>query len=574
MQSVRVMLVCVACASALPMAAQEYDERDEREGPYRSRMRIIDERAPLTPDQAPADNAFSRALNARARGYLAAANGNVDEAIAELRSALDTGILAPVAAQAVAQDLLSLLAQAGRHDQVVSVYQQYAQSGQLEPELSMAVAQSAVAQGNLELALSANDSALKKATAPASWRRYKVYLLSRMQRYSEAAALAAQILTLTESDPTHWRSLIELQRAAGDRRQAVATAELAFDRGVLTSTDDVLQLAKLYLSTGLPDHAAVALTQHHARAPASAATLAMLLRAQRGAGSLPEALATSRQLSELSATPDHLLTQAQLEHELQDATAATRTLRRALRTDLGVRRGQALLLLGENLVASGSLRQARRVFREASDIGGVYRDALSWLTRLDQLANQEDTGAVVADADATPTDGPPLDLNLDSAPPRTIELDIQRLPRLRFFHATEAATLATLPAVARKLQRQVGLGLRRERLSAAGPLRWRVDGRALVEGRASPLELGVPVNTSVPPRGRFRNTDLAPITAAVRDFDGAIAALGQAWEQLIADVIADGRTPGSDARTVVMQAPDASGRGGRFQLQLEIVEPP
>jgi tetratricopeptide (TPR) repeat protein len=572
MRGAHVIVSLLLWVAALPVAAQTERERGEREGPYRSRMRVIDERAPVIPQQPPADDAFSRALNARAKGYLAAANGDVNGAITELRAALETGILAPVAARAVAQDLLSLLARDERHEQVVDVYRQLSQDSDIAPEVSMAVAQSAVAAGQLELALRANDSALKKPQAPTSWRRYKVYLLSRLERYREAAALAATILTLSDTDPARWRNLIELQRAAGDVRAAAATAELAYDRGVLSRADDVMQLAKLYLASGLPDHAAVTLIQHHERAPANEATLAMLLRAQRGAGSLPDALVTSRQLSELSASPDHLLIQAQLEHELQDSAAATRTLRRALREDLGTRRGQALLLLGENLVASGSLRQARRVFREASDIGGVYRDALNWLSRLEQLDREQDTETLSADAASAPSTA--LAIDVETAPPATIELDIRRLPRLRFFHATESATLATLPAVARKLQRRVGLGLRRERLSAAGPLRWRVDGRALVEGRDSPLELGVPVNTSVPPRGRFRNTDLAPITAAVRAFDGDITTLGSAWQQLIADVIADGHTPGSDARTVVMQAPDAGGRGGRYELQLELVEAP
>lgn len=566
-QSARI-IVLVALLAATHAHAQN---GEEREGPYRSRMRIVDDAAPAVSSPAPATGEFATALNARAKGYLAAQAGNTDEAIAQLQTSLDTGVLAPIAAQAVAQDILALLAAAGRHRDVVQTYRRPSINPGINAEVNMAVAQSAVAIGEYELALQANNAALNRDASPLSWRQYKVFILTQLKRYAEAASLAAENLQVNNSDPAPWRHLIELQRAAGHARRAVATAELGYDRGVLRSPRDVTVLAQLYLATGLPDHAATALVQHHKNVTPDVPSLTLLVRAQRGAGSTADALISARQLTELADSPAHLLQQAQLEHELQDAAAVVATLRRALRKNLGRQRGTALLLLGENLVALGALPDARRAFRQASEIGGVYRDALAWLARLDSVVAASAAPGIEPEPETDAIRNAPADTAPVTRERATV--NVQQLPRIRFFHASAEATLDTLPDVAKKLQRRVGIGLRRERLSAAGPLRWRADGRALVAGQPTAIELGVPVRTGVPPRGRFENSDLPAWRAAVREYAGDASGLGEAWRQLSADVVAAGHTPGSDARTVVIEAPSPGG-GGRFQLQLEILSSP
>ena len=565
-------LTLAACAAW----ADDTTGRVAPEGPYRSRMRVIE--PGVEPELAvPRTDAFGRALSARSRGYLAASNGETAAAINFLEQALATGALAPLAESELTRDLLVLLANEGNDEALVSRYLAATARGTtLDAPLHAAAATALTRLDRHNDALNAVDRALARDNPPPAWQRLKVVVLARLSRYGEAAALAARHLDTSTPVAGPWRELIDLYRAAGDEPRAVAVAELGVLGGALTTPSDRRYVARLYLASDLPDHAATLLAAT-VTLPGSAddtARLDLLLAAQRRAGDREAALLTARSLVTQAPSSARWQALGELAMAQGNADEAADAFDRALRDAPAQNRGRLLMALGRAHVARSDRRAARRAFTAASELGGVYRDAARALA---ELAAETSAPTSTGDDGVAPEDRS-VNASAASSPPTETPperaLDRATVPRTRFYFAAERSDARNLPETVARLASRVGRSLRRERLVASGPLRIRVaDASALAAGGSVQVQVGVPVRSAVPPRGGLRNVSLPPMDAVVRrlraDAPELGAALATAWSQLVDDVLAAGLVPGDDARTVIL-ATDEDGRPAQFELQLAV----
>ncbi|MEM6639740.1 MAG: hypothetical protein AAF610_07545 [Pseudomonadota bacterium] len=563
-------------------AAGQDDGRVSPAGPYRSQMRILEPDAKPTLAPAP-DTPFTRALGARAAGYLAATEGNLDAAIAGLETALDERGLDPLAESAILADLVQLLAQKGDDDALASRYSEtLVRTVPLSGDLHAAAAAALARLERFDDALAACDRALLNAPSdPATVTRLKIVILASLKRYNDAAQLAATQLQLADSDTARWWELIDLYRAAGRGAQAVAVAELGVENGVITSLSDRRRVARLYLDAQLPDHAAVLLTDTLGDLSAvdrrdieRVSSLDLLVTAHRRAANWAAATRTATRLTELAPTSARWRALADAATRLGKPGLARSALTEALKDAPPSDRGRLLMALGEAQVATGDRRAAARSYRAASELGGVYQAAAKALADLAEVqANEADA---LGETPSSRAVGDPQQQMIEAsgtvgqqvAPQR--ELTSARIPATRFYFAATNATVETIGQRVDKLARRVALSLRRERLVAAGPLRIRVaDASDLVAGREVTVQVGVPVRSAVPPRGGLRNIALPAMTAVTRKVDANDATLAAAWSGLLQDALAAGLVPGDDTRTVIL-ATDDEGQPETFELQLAI----
>ncbi|MFK8014829.1 MAG: hypothetical protein AB8G17_05280 [Gammaproteobacteria bacterium] len=555
--------------------AQQSEDRVDPSGPYRSKMRVLEPAPTSSPTdslEVPTRNdGYATALNERADAYRLAADGDTPAAIDALRRSLASEALAPLAQTQMRRDLIALLDAANDAPGVANEYQRWPSTDEAPDAVtSMRAARALVTLAQYAPAEDAIDAALAQSDAPPiEWRQLKVYVQARLKKFGPAATLAATLLDADSVDAQQWQNLIELQRAAGDLRRAAATAEIAFERGVLRSPAHTQTLAKLYLASGLPDHAVVLLNDQLQRGELSpsAENYRLLARAALRSGDRRGAVEPRTALARLTNRAEDWFALAQLHSALDQPAQTIAHLKTALRGNIGTARGRALILLGEAHVALGDTRSARRAFERASELGGVYRQALAYLANLDR----EPAPPSLAD-DSPPILDDPAASSSVPTPVQATAIERKRLPRQRFFFLSETVTAVQLPRRLRSMIRQVRTAVRRERLSATGPLQWQIDGQALASGGEFEVRLGVPVRTRVPPRGRLRNQDLLPMSCAFRVYDGQPAGLEGAWRQFLTEIANAGLTIGGDSRTLILDSSGAPDRI-RFELQIEITEP-
>lgn len=567
--------------AAWPAAGQGGDDaRVDGEGPYRSRMRIVPESAaaPASLDpqralEAAGDDPYARALVQRALGYDAAAGGDRATAIRRLRDALAAGALAPLAQAQMRADLIRLWAADDADADLADAYtawraegHEFGATGHLSAARALArLERYAAAHEALRAALALTDD------PPPGWREFEVFVLSRLARYAEAARVQAARLDLAAATREDWTNLVGLLMAAEDERGAAAAMELAVARGALDRPSDTETLARLYLQTGLPDHAAV-LLQRQLDAGVLTGTAAhwrLLATAWLRAGDDVAAVAPLRELAARSdhARDDYRL--GQVLARLQRHDEAAEALERAVRGDLGAELGRALLLLGEAHLLAGRERAARRAWTRAADLGGSYRQAQALLERLELSAAARAPEAAPADdayAEVVP-DAPQPGVVAAEAEP----LERKTVPRQRFYYIADMVTFEGLPARAPDLTRQLRNAVRRERLSIAGPLQIITEGAGAAPDVPFELQIGVPVRSRVPPRGQFRTRDTEPFECVVRRFRGPAEALGEQWAAFAAAATAAGLTPSGETRTVVLDYSPGDGRH-LFELQVGIAE--
>ncbi|WP_083941496.1 tetratricopeptide repeat protein [Salinicola socius] len=196
-------------------------------------------------------------------------------------------------------------------------------------------------------------------------------------RFDDALALLGD----GGNSPDAWRRAAGLARQAGDDGRAAAIWESGWRRGVLTSNDDLLQLARLHIAGGTPARAGEHLTRwlDSGQLDSSTANLRLLAEAWTAARHHDQALAAWQTLAERSDRAQDWQQLAELSYgwgEWQTTLDALAGLRRSG----GEISGRDWLLQGIAATQLDRPDVARKAFRQAKAAG--VEQAQQWLDSL------------------------------------------------------------------------------------------------------------------------------------------------------------------------------------------------
>lgn len=234
---------------------------------------------------------------------------------------------------------------------------------------------------------------LQKAIAIAerpqeSWYQALLGALYEDKAYDRCAELLYRMLRLFPNRDGYWRQLVAIQLTRERYRDALAVMELAYLRGALSSTQDLVTLAQLRAQLDAPYKAAELMETEIAagRIPGTAAhwefTANAWYQAREGGRSLA---ALRRAVDRGRAGPALQLRLAQLYVESAEWASATTLLRRLLASSSlpADDRGRGWLLLGIARHGGGAIDEARDAFVEARKSAPFRGDAEQWLAYLD-----------------------------------------------------------------------------------------------------------------------------------------------------------------------------------------------
>lgn len=202
--------------------------------------------------------------------------------------------------------------------------------------------------------------------------------------YSDAHGLLEKLVQSYPKKLIYNRQLMFVLIALDKQSQALATGELAYQRGLYTSEADILQLVHLYLHQNVPYQAAQLLNREIAldHIQATPSNLRLLASAWLRAREYQLAVVALEQITKSSKSGELFLYLAHIFAEQGNWIKTQQLLRHAL-SDAGLgNQASAHLLQGITLLKVGNDEQAWYALNKASEFDSTRASALAWMDYL------------------------------------------------------------------------------------------------------------------------------------------------------------------------------------------------
>jgi Tfp pilus assembly protein PilF len=260
-------------ANEFPNATREEPEVDISERSQRELNKAVDainedqsEKAIASLDKVLADkraSPYAQALAHQLKGQLAWQNDNDEEAIRELRKAVDLDALPNSRHFTSIYQIAQLQVNNEQYaDALASLTEWRRLSGS---ETAEALALEANVDYRLEKypeAVTAMKKAISMTDKPSTtWTQILMASYLEQDKYDEAAAMIQQQLAKNPTDKKLLNQLGNIYLQAGQDQKALDLMAKAKNDGLVTTSDDYLQLAKLYAAGDKPKEAAATLKE-------------------------------------------------------------------------------------------------------------------------------------------------------------------------------------------------------------------------------------------------------------------------------------------------------------------------
>lgn len=225
-----------------------------------------------------------------------------------------------------------------------------------------------------------------KGIAPESWYQLKIAAHIELKQWKQAAKQQQVVIQHYSSNPKQWRQLVSLQIQAGDRKSALATQRLGYERKLLVSGKDYELLAQLMLRSGIPYHAARVIEQGFQKGviKQNAKNLRLLSSAWIRAQEKPKAIKVLSKLNSIAPSEKVSLQLAQIQLQEKRWNQAEKTLSNLL-TRKPKKIAQIKLMQGIAQINQKHFEQARISLAAAEGDAKYGKMAANWIRYLDQM---------------------------------------------------------------------------------------------------------------------------------------------------------------------------------------------
>jgi tetratricopeptide (TPR) repeat protein len=222
----------------------------------------------------------------------------------------------------------------------------------------------------------------------AEWYEALVAMHYELQSYRDCVPLLKKMIRLFPKHTRYWQQLGGVYMAMNDQAAALSALELAFRLDVLTSEQELIQLAQLYLSTGVPYKAARLIEQQIKVGKISNTPRhrELLAHAWTSARERKQAISALERAVQDEAKPELRLTLAQWYAEAENWHAVIKILAPFQGKENNYHTLQARLLLGIAHFELGNTDAARNAFQLARQFPKTSQPAKQWLEFLDSLS--------------------------------------------------------------------------------------------------------------------------------------------------------------------------------------------
>jgi tetratricopeptide (TPR) repeat protein len=334
-------------------------------------------------------SAFEQAVTQQMLGYVQISRGAYAAAVKAFEQSLALQQLAQTTEQLLRYNLGQLYLEQQQPDRAIAILQVWFEkesspSAQAHVLLAQAHAQKKQYRKAIPLLQKANSLSEKPH---AEWYEALLAMHYELQSYRNSVPLLKKMIRLFPQNGRYWQQLASVYMALNDQDAALAALELAFMKGVLNNEAALLQLAQLYLASGIPYKAARLMEQQidSGAIRNTAQHRELLAYAWSSARERKQAISALERSIKDKATPELRLRLAQWYVEAGEWRAVTEVL--APMSDKKNDRtvSQARLLLGMAYFELGDTAAASEAFRLARQFPKTSQSAQQWLDFIESL---------------------------------------------------------------------------------------------------------------------------------------------------------------------------------------------
>lgn len=351
------------------------------EGKYQD---ALDELLDLADDVK--DRPYELAVTLQSVGYVYINQEKWELAGQYFQRALDTNALPAEPEKQLIYSLAQIYATLGNHQKTIALLTNWFKTAENPPaDAYIMMANAYAAQDKYTQAYPHVRTALDKADKlREDWYKLALGIQFELKKYTDAAETLEVLVANWPDKEVYWQQLSGIYIELGQDQKALATMAMAHRRGLVTDSEDILNLVRLYMLNEVPYQAGRILEPALERGDVEKTlrNYELLSQAWIQAREFDKGIAALSQAAALSDDGDLYVRAAQLEMSMADWEGAMEAARKAIeKGGLDSKKtGQAWLLLGTAAAEQKSFDVAINAFGKARGYPETRQTATQWLS--------------------------------------------------------------------------------------------------------------------------------------------------------------------------------------------------
>lgn len=335
-------------------------------------------------------SAYEQAVSQQMLGYVQINRGAYAAAVKAFERSLALQQLPESTAQHLRYNLGQLYLEQDQPDKAIAILEVwFDKESSPSAEAYVLLAQARAQKKQYRKAIPLLQKANSLSREPhAEWYEALLAMHYELQSHRDCVPLLKKMIRLFPENGRYWQQLAGVYMALNDRDAALAALELAFRNGVLGSEQSLLQLAQLYLASGVPYKAARFIEQQLQNGAISntAQHRELLAHAWSNARERTQAISALERALQDKPTPELRLQLAQWYAEGGKWQAVIEVLSPVKAKTNDRTTAQARLLQGMAFYELGNTDAAREVFTLAREFPKTRQSAQQWLDFIESLS--------------------------------------------------------------------------------------------------------------------------------------------------------------------------------------------
>lgn len=332
-------------------------------------------------------NGYEEATVLRSLSSVSALRENYRQAAEYLARCLALKVLPKQQEQQATLNLGELYMADGQHAKAIATLKPWlAQNRNPDAHTHVLLANAYAQLKQFQSALRHIEKALKQTrNPPDSWYQLQLALYYEIKNYRAAAEVLTKLVRIYPDNKDYWIQLVSVYQQTKDYTKAASIKHLAYQKGLLSSGKDLLDLVNLYLYIGSPYKAGKLLNAeiNSKRISHSSKHWELLANAWTQAREYDKAIDALKTAAKLSNQGNLYQRIGQIHFAREHWPLAIDAINKAFKRGGIKQPGQAYLILGMSHFELGNKSQARKALLQAAQYSNSRKSANQWLSYID-----------------------------------------------------------------------------------------------------------------------------------------------------------------------------------------------
>ncbi len=330
--------------------------------------------------------AYDKAIIQQTYGYVYESMGQPARAVEAFKSSLESGELSSTVVQGIRINLASLYFSLGKSKKALSAFVAWYEDQKKPTPQALVFGGSLYAENNeYNKAISLINKAISISRNPKeAWYRRIAAIYVKMEDFSNASRVLSILVEKNPSKVSYWKQLSASYYFAGDEENALSVMLLAYEKLLLKTEKEIIDLARLAASQNIPIRASriMEIGLNEGVVNRNGKHMELLGNIYIQAKEYHKAIESFTHAADLSKEPELYLRVANLYSDRHQWESVLSVLNEHLPEEPHLKT-RGLLLKGIALYETGKVEESRHIFQKVSSQKESAKLASTWLEYID-----------------------------------------------------------------------------------------------------------------------------------------------------------------------------------------------